>query len=258
MRLVQRLHAWHRLLRYRWKSERQEMDFLLGHSFSGGTVLDIGAHRGVWSYWLHRAFPSCQIVAFEPQPELVDYLAEFRSAFQLRRLTVVPMGLSSRGGVLEMRRPRQHWGAATVQWLDHPAGVAPDLETFQVPVTTLDRYLAEHGGLRPVRLVKCDVEGHEADVLAGARRTLREDRPVLLVEWSTRDAARRQELFSLVTGLDYRVLQFERGRLTPCTSALRPSRPSWELGANYVLLPRESRESRVESREPEERLPTAN
>jgi len=251
MRVVDRLHAWHRLLRYRWKSERKEMNFLLGRSVGGGTVLDIGANRGVWSYWLHRAFPGSRVVAFEPQPELVDYLAEFKKAFRLRRLSIVPQGLSSRDDVLVMHRPRQHWGAATLESLDDGLDAAIDMETFRVPVTTLDSYLADHAELRPVRLVKCDVEGHEADVLAGAERMLRADRPVLLVEWTTHDTARRQELFSLMTDLDYRIMQFERGRLTPCISAECRGQPSWELGANYVFLPRESRESRVERREPE-------
>jgi FkbM family methyltransferase len=239
MRLVARLHAWHRLLRYRWKSERAEMDFLLRRTVSGGSVLDIGANRGVWSYWLHRAYPSSRIVAFEPQPELADYLAEFKTAFRLERLTIVPMGLSSRDDVLEMCRPRKHWGAATVETLEGYVGTDVKVETLRVPVTTLDRYLAEHAELRPVRLVKCDVERHEADVLAGAQRTLREDRPVMLVEWSAYDAARRRELMALVGGLDYRVLQFKRGRLVPCADAERVCGPSRELGANYVFLPRE-------------------
>jgi hypothetical protein len=107
-------------------------------------------------------------------------------------------------------------------------------------VTTLDEYLAEHTELRPVRFIKCDVEYHEADVLSGAERTLLDDRPELLVEWSTPRRAYRERLFRLMERLSYAILQFEYGRLVPCTTAERHAPPSWELGANYVFLPREA------------------
>jgi len=74
-------------------------------------------------------------------------------------------------------------------------------------------------------------------VLAGAERTLREDRPQILVEWSTPRKAYRERMFRLAQQLGYAIFQFECGRLTPCTTAERHSPPSWELGGNYVLLP---------------------
>jgi hypothetical protein len=88
-----------------------------------------------------------------------------------------------------------------------------------------------------VRFIKCDVERHEVDVLAGAKRTLSEDRPHVLVEWSTPRKAYRVRMFQLAKQLGYAIFQFERGRLTPCTTAERRSPPSWELGGNYLLLP---------------------
>jgi hypothetical protein len=84
------------------------------------------------------------------------------------------------------------------------------------------------------------LEFHEADVLAGAERTLREDRPELLVEWSTPRRAYRERLFKFTKQLEYKMFQFESGRLAPCVSAERHSPPSWELGPNYVLMPREA------------------
>jgi hypothetical protein len=44
----------------------------------------------------------------------------------------------------------------------------------------------------------------------------------------------------MVQRLGYAIFQFEYGRLVSCTSAERHSPPSWELGANYVFLPRET------------------
>jgi FkbM family methyltransferase len=237
MTLYQRLRMMHRLLRYRWKAERAELRYMFGRPVRGGSVLDVGAYRGVYSYWMHRWFrDGARIVAFEPQPELVHHLEDFKQAFGLERMVIAPLGLSSHSGRLRMRRPRAHWGAATV---DEFCCDNDESDVFDVPVTTIDQYMAEHADLRPVRFITCDVEYHEAEVLAGAEQILREDRPELLVEWSTPRRSYRERLFRLTQRLGYLVFQFEYGRLVPCTSAERHGPPSWELGANYVLVPRE-------------------
>lgn len=236
MNLKERIQTYCRLLRYRYQNERAELRFLLNRKLKGGSVLDVGGHRGEYSYWLHQHFRDAQIVTFEPQPELIAFLHDFKQSFRLDRLTVAPIGLSSRSGKLRMHRKRSRWEAATV---DEFCFDDAETEVFDVPVTTIDEYVAEHPELRPVRFIKCDVEFHEADVLAGAERTLREDRPELLVEWSTPRCAYRERLFGFVQRLGYSMFQFESGRLAPCTTAERHSEPSWELGPNYVLMPRE-------------------
>jgi FkbM family methyltransferase len=237
MNVIQRLHMIHRLLRYRLRTERPELRYLLGRQFQGGAVLDVGAHRGVYSFWMHRRFrEGTRVVAFEPQPELVKHLTDLKDTFRLDRLIIEPVGLSSRSARLRMHRPRKHWGAATV---DEFCYDDDQTDVFDVPVTTIDEYLADRPELRPVRFIKCDVEFHEAEVLAGAERTLREDRPEILIEWSTPRRAHREQMFRLVQRLQYNIFQFEYGRMAPCTSAERHSPPSWELGPNYVLVPRE-------------------
>jgi FkbM family methyltransferase len=238
MTIYERIQTYHRLLRYRYHDEKAELRFLLGRQYRRGSLLDVGAHRGEYSYWLHRKFrDDVRVVTFEPQPELAMYLTDFKRAFRLDRMTIVPFGLSSRGGKLRMHRPRSKWAAATVDefWNDDA-----ETDVFDVPVTTIDEYLTEHPKLRPVRFIKCDVESHETEVLIGAERTLREDRPELLVEWSKPRRASRERLFGFMHQLGYSMYQFESGRLVPCTTSERHCPPSWELGANYVMLPREA------------------
>ena len=238
MNTWERIQTYHRLLRYRYHEERAELRFLLGRSIQGGSIFDVGGHRGEYSYWMHRHFgDGTQIVTFEPQPELVGFLRDFKDAFRLDRMVVEPIGLSSRSGKLTMHRPRSRWNAATV---DEFCNDDAETELFDVTVTTIDEYLDAHPELRPLRFIKCDVEFHEADVLAGAERTLREDRPELLVEWSTPRRSYRERLFRIMKQLDYSMFQFESGKLAPCTTAERQSPPSWELGPNYVLMPREA------------------
>jgi len=237
MTLYQRLGTMHRLLRHRFHVEPAELRFLLSRQFQGGSVLDIGAHRGIYSYWMHRRFrDGTRVVAFEPQAELAENLSDLKQAFHLDRMLTVPLALSSRSGALPLHRHREHWSRATV---DEYCPDGSRIDIFDVPVTTVDEYLADHPELRPVRFIKCDVEDHEADVLAGAELTLRDDRPELLVDWSTPRRTYREKLFQQMQRLEYSVYQFECGRLKLCKSAERRSPPSWELGPKYVMLPRE-------------------
>ena len=54
-------------------------------------------------------------------------------------------------------------------------------QQIDVPAESLDHYFRHHPG-QPIRLIKCDAEGHELQVLRGCRRIMAEDRPLVLLE----------------------------------------------------------------------------
>lgn len=233
MRLFDRLHALHRFWRYRLRTERTELAFLLGRDLRGATVVDAGANRGSYSYWMHKAVGAQgNVVAFEPQPELTTYLQDLRASFGLNRLTIVPAGLSSRPEQTQLVRPRNHWGAASLH-------IAATDSTDNVPITltTLDDYFA-NSELRPIRFMKCDVQGHELEVFLGGERILREDRPELLFEAydSLIDEGR---LFSFLERLGYDGFFHFEGQLTPVSrlAELRPKLPRRTAFFNYIFLP---------------------
>jgi FkbM family methyltransferase len=97
-----------------------------------------------------------------------------------RNVSVEAQGVSNGVGELELLRPASGHEATFVA----RKGDAIECERIRVPVTTLDAYFAERGG-RPA-FIKIDVEGHEFEVLEGARETVSAHRPVLLVECETR------------------------------------------------------------------------
>jgi FkbM family methyltransferase len=184
-----RLHMVHRFWRYRLRSERQELAFLLQSPLRGEVVADIGANLGIYSYWMHKAVgPAGKVIAFEPQAELQTHLDDLRNTFALRNLTIVPKGLSNASRSANLLRPRTHWGGAS---LEH----VTDEETESLPVelTTLDEYFAQRSAR--LRFIKCDVEGHEEKVFEGGRRLLSEDLPILLFECGE-EIVQRGELFS--------------------------------------------------------------
>lgn len=135
--------------------------------------VDVGAHVGGFLAELVQIAPKGRHVAVEPIPTLA---ANLRAAFP--QTTVHAVALSDSPG------------SATFQWVhSNPAfrGLvrrddlrpAERIEPIEVRLERLDDLIA--AGV-PVALVKIDVEGGEVNVLRGASRVLRENRPWVLIE----------------------------------------------------------------------------
>ena len=141
--------------------------------FSGERcIVDVGANIG--SHALAWATLCDRIIAIEPVPATAAKL----------RANVRRNGLSKRVTVLECALG-EHAGDAAFHVTDDDAySSLRDTrrkrvrEVIHVDVRTLDEVAAEHR----VGLVKIDVEGLESAVIAGGRRTIDRDRPLLVVE----------------------------------------------------------------------------
>ena len=193
----ERWHMRHRMFRYRFKSERPSISFVLGCDLAGKTLVDVGANYGIYScYFSKKAGADGAVIAFEPQPELNDHLVRMRNSFGLENLTVVNKGLSSENSRLRMSRPFAGSGAAGVNLPDGMFG-----EEFEVEVMTLDGYLGTVER-KAIAFMKADVQGHEYDVFRGARGVLEQDKPTLLFELYDYEAE-SGEVFSMLTGLGY-------------------------------------------------------
>jgi FkbM family methyltransferase len=165
------------------KSREPELGILADHVHPGGTAVDVGAHRGVYTYWLHRLVGADgTVLAFEPQPDLHDYLRAGLRPARYRNVVLSPVALSDHTGAERLVIPVVD-GAPQIAWagLDHAEadGVGVDVD-----VSTLDQQLEG----RQVDFVKIDVEGHEGHVLAGATETLTARHAAWLVEIETRHA----------------------------------------------------------------------
>lgn len=195
-------HFLHRAWRYRLRTERAELAYVRSLDLAGKTVVDIGAHRGIFSYWMSKAVgPTGQVVAFEPQPEMIRLHKNFQDSFFWRKnITLVGSGLSRSSGSATMRRIGTHTGGASVEHADTPGA-----DAFEIPLTTLDDYFAANPppAGSPVAFIKCDVEGHERAVFQGGARLLTEHRPRLLFECHD-EHAREGGVFQDLQDLGYR------------------------------------------------------
>jgi FkbM family methyltransferase len=178
---------------------------------------------------MHRvAGPLGRVIAFEPQPELVEYLGELKAAFKLPRLTVVGSAVSDKPGEMSLIRPRDHWGAGSF----HLDPRQPNCDVLRVPVTTLDDYFANRD-VPPIRFIKCDVQDHEPHVFRGAKNLLTAQRPTLLFE-QTDDCVEVGAADAFLSELGYQGYFFFQKQLVSVSELprLRPLLPAPHL--NYV------------------------
>jgi FkbM family methyltransferase len=216
----------YRAYRYRFRVDPAEIRFVRQTLQPGQVAVDIGCHKGAYTYWMRRRVgPGGAVYAFEPQPTQVAYLRKAFSAMNYDNVELVPMALSNKSGemplyttaisshfaTLEIRdvftRGRPSVGAGAGSGDPRTAGEAGSekrgARSENVDVTTLDEFFS--GSRRRPHFLKIDVEGHELSVLEGGRRMLEQDHPTILVECEARHRPDHdvQPVFSLLESLGY-------------------------------------------------------
>jgi FkbM family methyltransferase len=157
--------------------EPQVLDLLKQTITPGAVVLDVGANVGVSAMMMARwCGPEGHIHAFEPSPSPKQLLTEHLRMNGLSdRVTVCASALSDAEGTTTFYASGISGKSALSD-----VNIGQSSEQVQVPVTTIDAYCRAKN-IKP-SLIKIDVEGFEFNVLKGARNTLKEVRPSILVE----------------------------------------------------------------------------
>lgn len=137
--------------------------------FKNGVCLDIGANIGNHSVFFSRYFN--KIIAFEPNP-ITFSLLEINLNWA-KNAHSHNVGLSDSEADLFISEDITNAGGA---WLSHTQ--APNSTGNKVKVVTLDSLEFNTG----ICLIKIDVEGFERAVLDGARLTLTENQPIVVLE----------------------------------------------------------------------------
>lgn len=169
------------------------------------TAYDVGANLGYTALLLARAVgPDGKVIAFEPEPRNLTRLAGHLAANpEGRRVAIVPAAVGEREGAGRLHLHR----STSMGKLEGAAGRDRGYQgTALVRLVSLDRYASRN---RPPILVKIDVEGAEAMVLTGMRRTLDRVRPVIFLELHGPKAAR--QAWRTLRNHEYAVFHMRRG-----------------------------------------------
>lgn len=230
---LRRVHYRRKLIRARL-SDEPDLAAIGLLTKPGDTVFDLGANFGLFTRFLSESVgASGRVFSFEPTADMFSVLSHNCTHLGLANTSLHRTALSDRTGTSAMVIPVRNDGS-----LNHYEaslaigdGDGPDGKTITVETATLDDFCSHHA-VGKIDFIKCDVEGHELEVLEGARNTLRHCRPTLLIEVNDPlDAGGHgSEVLKKVCELDYEILTLRDGSLR-----------TWEPGevcVNYVLRPR--------------------
>ena len=193
MRLSDKWRAWRGVVRslgiyYGRGAPRDAMDRLYAQFVRpDDLIFDIGAHVGDRVAAFRRL--GARVIAVEPQPALVRTLRIIYGGDTA--VVIEPVAVGRSAGEIDLRLNLDNPTISSVSSaFIKAADDAPGWEgqrwtdTVRVPMTTIDELIARHG---TPSFIKLDVEGFEAEALAGLTRPV----PALSFEFTTiqRDVA---------------------------------------------------------------------
>jgi FkbM family methyltransferase len=160
--------------------EQDEIRFVRRMLRPGDSAIDVGGHIGFFTMHMAAAVgPAGRVYAFEPFDANADLLErsiaenDFTDRIRFQRAAV-----GAATGAAMLTFPVETLNSGGAYLLRDGGAPLPGNQKKTVPVVALDTLELR----RPVRFIKMDVEGAEPQVVTGADRMLREDRPLILSE----------------------------------------------------------------------------
>lgn len=162
--------------------ERGALDLFaaLARSEPGFVFCDVGANVGHHTLFMSQL---CEVLAFEPNPELAAILEDKLRLNQVRNVRTFQVGLGSSNADLKYFRPltsNTGTGSFIAGGYDGNAATATML-----PVVQGDTFMRSQNVER-IDLIKIDVEGFEGEVIKGLHDTFAGMSPTIFVEVSGR------------------------------------------------------------------------
>jgi FkbM family methyltransferase len=205
-----------RLKRAIKKKYEKELTLIKKFTDKSKEAIDIGVYRGVYSYELAKYFKF--VHAFEPNPLIFPYLSKNLTKV-IKNLKLYDIALSDKSGEVNLRIPNRtkslfkknveelyKLGCATI----HNENVFNKYHQFNVKKNKLDNLIKS----KNIGFIKIDVEGHELEVINGARKLIKENKPILLIEIETKHTKKNiNETINTINQYGYKSYFYENNEL---------------------------------------------
>jgi FkbM family methyltransferase len=186
---------------------------------SKNVAVDVGASSGYYAFVMSKYF--AQVEAFEPLAANTRNLTDYASP----KIRVHHVALSATTGRRNFYLPIINgikcYGRAG---FDQP-------RAWPYHVSEIEQRRLDDFELRDVSLIKIDAEGHELEVLEGARKTIESCRPVILVEISNHNKSGAEAFFNQ---LGYRPHLLAGGRVELLPDGILDPKLA---GVNFIYKP---------------------
>jgi FkbM family methyltransferase len=141
-------------------------ELAIGHSLTGliaapdaHTVVDLGANTGLAYRWLRAQYPSAQFVCVEPDPGNLEILRANVLASK-GPCEIIPACIGARARRVNLATTDGAWGFHMVDVENSDDG--------DTDVITMEELLSR-SGIERISILKCDIEGAEAELFANCR-----------------------------------------------------------------------------------------
>jgi len=195
------------------------------------SFVDLGAHIGLYAlyagqFYRRQGLNALRVLAVEPNPALFERLQQHIAVNTLSTIVqAVGCAVGDHDGVTSLYL--SGWPNAANSALrdlrgDHPH--TQDGRVIPVRLARLDSLIAVSGLLRPVGVLKADIEGAELEAFRGATALLAEDHPFVIFEahsvWMRRFGYTLSEMLRFWDAQHYTCFAIGQDNV------LRPLRPS--------------------------------
>ena len=167
---------------------------------ANSVILDVGANIGCHTIPFAQLFDgSCEVYAFEPEPEAHDILSENIKLNNLTNVRIIKKGLSNETKKQEFFI-NPHSGGSTLS-------PNPEHGTDQSNPIDIDTIKLDDLNINNIGFIKVDIQFWEYYFLEGALETLIRNRPPLVLELCSRNQEEKidaERCFELLKSIKYR------------------------------------------------------
>lgn len=143
------------------------------------SILDCGAHIGVFSSLCAEYFPYAQVHAFEPQPDNYGMLVQNTACYG-GRVKPHQVAVGTESGILSLYKQGKPEDGFTGRWSLTPEDDQPGQEHVDVQVIDLEGFISRLDA--PVFMMKIDLEGFEAKILSTLSSKALSNIGILIIE----------------------------------------------------------------------------